>query len=105
MSNPKEGPFTIDPVTAAFRTMQRGKPSRPGAGTINRSVVAPFSVDGFEANSSTTLATPKPEQHVDRRRVTKSGLDTPQAQDWEKFNEAQKKKQPSIYWPRGDSEG
>lgn len=49
-----EGPFTIDPVKDAFRKMQKAKPSRPGAGTINRKVVTPFTEDGREQTPSTS---------------------------------------------------
>lgn len=49
----KAKPLTVDPVTDSFRKMQKGKASRPGAGTKNRHVVAPLTKDGRNAASST----------------------------------------------------
>lgn len=54
-------PFTVDPVTDAFRRMQKGEQHRVGADTKNRKVVTPFSEAGFVEESSPIRAATTPE--------------------------------------------
>lgn len=65
----KPTPFTVDPVTDAFRRMQKGEQHRVGAATKNREMVAPFSVDGFEAESPPVRAKTTPEPPGGHARV------------------------------------
>ena len=85
--------------------------------------VSPFSEDGStvsQPNSSETPALKKLKEgyeQLDRpvsinghrplppiSRMAKSQRDAASEKDWEKFNEAQKKKQMSVYWPGNPDE-